>query len=221
MQATHDAVRRLTEAHTETVEGHVIEWQPLILWIKDRVTEINRRGNGSGGQGIPLNNDALDVLNHVERRYKLMCEAANIPPVSDLIAGTVNVWQVLQVERAGGRLDDAAWERVCDEFPDWVHRIQGEQDRPRKMELTVPCPRCEKRWTEDDLGRRVAAVVVEFAPGRAPFAECRTPDCGSMWAGWGDVARLGFTVGAEQNLEVLGACGINMPDIIGDSRVKI
>lgn len=213
MKETEYAILRLTQPHEVMTEAGLTSWPPLLTWLRDRVTEINRRGNGSGGQGVPLNNDALDVLNFIERRYRLMCDAAYIAPTADLVAGVARVWVVLRDDRVGGRIADAEWERIEGEFPDWVHRIEGEQERPRKMELTVPCPRCENRWVIDDLDRRLAAVVVEFAPGRAPVAECRVEDCGATWAGWADVARLGFTVGAEQDHAVLNACGIDIPQI--------
>lgn len=212
MQATDRAVERLTTAHTEHTEAGPVEWPPLLVWLQTRVTEIvGRKGGSSAGAGVPLNTEALEVLNHIERRYRLMCEAAFTAPATDLVTGVARVWQILRDDRAGGRIDDSEWERIEAEFPDWVNRIEAEDDRPRKMELTVPCPRCEKRWVLDDQGQRVAAVIVEFAAGRAPVAECRVEECGAMWAGWADIARLGFTVGAEQNAEILSACGIDTP----------
>lgn len=213
MEATERAVVRLTEEHTEMTEAGATEWPPLLSWLRERITDINQRGNGSGGQGIPINNDALEVLNFIERRYRLLCDAAYLGYSHDLVAGVKEVWRVLRAERAGGRIDDHQWENIEAEFPDWVARIEGEQERPRKMELTVPCPRCETRWVLDELERRVAAVVVEFAPGRAPVAECRVEECATIWAGWPEVAKLGFTVGAEQDRLILEACGIDTPEI--------
>ncbi len=218
MQDTERAVERLTTAHTEHTDAGPVEWPPLLTWLKSRVTEIvGRKGGSSAGAGVPLNAEALEVLNYIEGRYRLMCAAAFIAPTADIVAGVTRVWQILRDDRNGGRIDDSAWERIETEFPDWVTRIEAEDDRPRKMELTVPCPRCDERWVTEavdpkrpDLDKRVAAVVIEFAPGRAPVAECRASECGAMWAGWGDVARLGFTVGAEQDRAVLAAAGISV-----------
>lgn len=212
MEATARAVVRLTEHHTEMTEAGAVEWPPLLVWLQTRVTEIvGRKGGSSAGAGVPLNTEALEVLGYIERRYRLMCEAAFIAPIHNLPAGVARVWEILKDDRAGGRMDDGQWERITHEFTDWVARIEAEDDRPRKLELTVPCPRCEKRWTLDEQGQRIAAITVVFSPGRAPVAECRVEDCGAMWAGWSEVARLGFTVGAEQDAVVLAACGIDTP----------
>lgn len=214
MQATARAVERLTQAHTEHTDAGPVEWPPLLRWLQDRVTEVTRRGGGSGGQGIPLNDDALKVLDHVRDRVKMLGRALSFPLMGDVVADTSGLWSKSQDERAGGRVGDDQWEAICDEFPDWVHRIEREQEKPRKMELTVPCPRCDKLWLVDSLDRRVAAVVVEFSPGMAPVAECRSEECGAMWAGWADIARLGFTVGATQDQAVLSACGIDIPTLV-------
>lgn len=213
MNVTEYAVHRLTEPHTIQVEGHTTEWVPLLLWIKERVTANDGRGNGSGGIGIPLNDDALEVLQNIETKYRELCATVRLAANNDLVAGVRQLWETIVTEQAGGRLTDQQWESMCDEFPAWVAQIEGEQEKPRKMELTVPCPRCENRWLIDDLGRRVSAVVVEFAPGRAPVAECRVTECAALWAGWAQVARLGFTIGAEQDVHVLAACGIDTPKL--------
>lgn len=214
MQATARAVTRLTETHTEHTDAGPVEWPPLLAWLQNRVTDVTRRGGGTGGQGIPLNDDALAILDHVRARVKLLGHALALPLMGDVVADTSGLWHKAQDERAGGRVGDDQWEAISDEFPDWVHRIECEQEKPRKMELTVPCPRCEKRWLVDSLDRRVAAVVVEFSPGMAPVAECRVEECGAMWAGWADIARLGFTVGASQDQAVLAACGIDIPTLV-------
>lgn len=219
MQNTERAVVRLTETHTEHTDAGPVEWPPLLEWLQARVTDVTRRGGGTGGQGIPLNDDALAILDHVRVRTKLLGQALALPLMGDVIADTTALWRKCQDERAGGRMGDKQWEAISDEFPDWVHRIECEQEKPRKMELTVPCPRCDTRWMVDALQRRVAAVIVEFSPDRAPVAECRVDGCAAMWAGWAEVARLGFTVGAVQDQAVLAACGIDAPQMLNNIAV--
>lgn len=211
MESTERAVVRLTEHHTEHTEAGVVEWPPLLLWLESRITEIVGRKGGSGaGAGVPLNTEALELMQHIDKRLRLMLEAVHARVTGDRVADTRTVWETASNERTGGRMDDEQWGRITGELEDWVLRIETEDDRPRKMELTVPCPRCEVRWMLEE-GDRKAAVVIEFSPGRAPIAECRVQDCGAMWVGWGEVARLGFTVGADQDRAVLAACGIDAP----------
>lgn len=216
MESTERAVERLTADHSEVAEGgHIVEWPPLLVWLETRVTEIVGRKGGSGaGAGVPLNTDALELLQHIDRRLRMMREALYLPSQGGRIKDTQIVWEAAVTERNGQRMDDEQWERITVELEDWVHRIQAEDDRPRKMELTVPCPRCDTRWVLDN-GDRVAAVVIEFAEGRAPVAECRVEDCAAIWGGWAEVAKLGFTVGAEADLAVLAACGIDTPVLGG------
>lgn len=223
MVDTARAVERLTEEHTEYADGHPVEWPPLLAYLEQSVTEVvSRNGGGGGGNGIPLNEDAMLLLDRVKKRIRMMGAALYLPLTGDIITDTQAAWARAQDERAGGHMDDAAWESICDEFPDWVQRIEAEDDRPRRLEMTTPCPRCGARWVyeidrdlydvtdESQSAPRKAAVVVEWNTGRAPVAECRAPECRTLWAGWAEVAALGFTLGASQDLAVLEACGITL-----------
>lgn len=212
---TERAVERLTLAHTEHTEAGPVEWPPLLAWLETRVTEIVGRKGGSGqGAGVPLNTEALELLTYIDRQLKLMCEAIYLPMTGDRVADTRMLWTKLVDGRTHDEIDDTQWERMTSELEDWVLRIGAEDDRPRKQELTVPCPRCETRWVMDEEGTKSAAVVIEFSEGRAAVAECRNPECGAIWAGWSQVARLGLTIGAQQDELVLAACGIDIPKIM-------
>lgn len=230
--ATDRAVEQLTQSHTEYTDGHMVEWPPLIEWLESSVTEIISRAGSGGGNGIPINEDALLLLDRCRKRSRMMCAALYLTPSGDLIYDVQQAWKTAQAERAGGRMDDRQWESITAEFADWVLRIQAEDTRPRRLEVVAPCPSCGERYVylegRDDDGRdvfvltdpsgtlpRKAAVVVEFSEGRAAVSECRAPDCGQMWAGWDAVYRLGYTLGARQNLEVLKACGIDLDIKIG------
>lgn len=214
MEAISRAVVRLTEDHTEHTEAGVTEWPPLLVWLEDAITEVVGRSGGAGGGGVPLNTDALELLNYIDGRIKLMRDALHLKPLGARIDEVERLWRTAQDERAGGRMDDEQWETIGDEFIGWVHRIEAEDDRPRKLELTVPCPRCEQRWVMEN-DQRVSAIRIEFKAGQAPVADCRNQDCLAIWAGWKDVAALGYTVGAEQNIAVLEACGIKIPTLAG------
>lgn len=219
MEATARAVVRLTEHHTELTEAGAVDWPPLLVWLNDAVTEQVKRGQaGSGGTGSPINTEALVILQRIETGMKQMRQALYLPPMRDLMQAVPDTWGRAQAFRHNGELEDQQWERICDAFPKWVADIEAEwDDRARMMEVTVPCPKCGERWVlEDDNGteKRRSAIIVEYAEGRAPTAECRTAECGGFWVGWGDVARLGFTLGADQNLEILAACGIDLGDTI-------
>lgn len=226
MEATSRAVVRLTEHHTELTEAGAVDWPPLLVWLNDAVTEQVKRGQaGSGGTGSPINTEALVILQRIETGMKQMRQALYLPPMRDLMAAVPDTWGRAQSYRHNGELEDQQWERICDAFQKWVADIEAEwDDRTRRMEVTVPCPSCGERWIleadEDDkhsVGKRRSAIIVEWAEGRAPTAECRAADCGLFQVGWEAVARLGFTIGATQNLDILNACGINLGEAIANS----
>ena len=216
---TDRAVERLTEPHTVVHDGHSVDWPPLLEWISDAVTDKTKRGGaGSGGTGSPINEGALAVLQRIERGTAQLRGWLYLHPrAGSTRADLIEAWKVACDYRAKNELDDAGWEYVTSRLQAWVDDIEGEwEDRVHRMELTVACPRCGERWilehTTDphDEPKRRAAVVIEYAEGRAPVAECRAADCDAIWAGWTAVHALGFTIGAERDEAVLAACGITL-----------
>lgn len=221
MESTERAVVRLTEPHTEHTDAGPVEWPPLLVWLEQSVTEVVKRGGaGSNGAGVPIDFEALHLLNRIRKACGQIREALFLTrKTGNLATDTAEAWTITKLARDRHEVDDAQWERICDEFEKWVQQITAEQDvRARKMELTVPCPRCGNRWVEEavdalhpELGSdRKPAVVIEYAEGRAPIAECRVAGCEAMWVGWAQVAQLGFIVQANMDLAVLDACGIDL-----------
>ena len=226
MESTERAVVRLTEAHTEMTEAGAVEWPPLLSWLDNAVTEqVKRGGAGSGGTGSPIDMNALALLQRIELGVKLMREALYLAPIRDIHRAVVDTWEMAKTYRNRGELDDVQWDRITGAFPEWVAEVEQEwDDRTRRMEVTVPCPSCGERWIldadpNDDKAppKRRSAITIEYAEGRAPTAECRAAECGGFWVGWAEVARLGFTLGAQQNLEILKACGIDLGDTIRET----
>ena len=221
MESTERAVVRLTEDHTEMTEAGPVEWPPLLDWLDKSVTEQVKRGSaGSGGTGSPIDMGALALLQRIETGSRQLREALYLPFMRDLKGALRDAWDSARTMRATGDLDDdQQWEYITDTFPAWVSEIEQEwDDRTRRMEVTVPCPRCNTRWILEDDGsggqKRRAAVWIEYAEGRAPVAECRVEDCAAIWVGWADVAKLGYTLGASQDGEVLAACGIDVSGLL-------
>jgi len=224
MESTERAVVRLTEAHTEMTEAGAVEWPPLLSWLEQSVTEMVKRGGaGSGGAGIPIDFEALKLLERIKHETKELRGSlflyGKLPPI---IRAVAELWATAKKDRKQRKVDDEQWSHIAGSIESWVEAIEGEQSqRPRKMELIVPCPRCGNRWIQehhlvdgeevpDPNGERKAAVVIEFGDSRAPVAECRVAGCEAIWAGWKQIRMLGVTVGAEQNLAILEAAGIHL-----------
>lgn len=179
------AVERLTQAHTEMEGGKLVERAPLLIELAESATAQDKRGSGGGSNGIPINLAVIALQDHIARQLKKIRDAYQLPFTKDTLAGTREAWQHARTERAGGRVDDTAWENVCAEFPDWVHRITEEVSPPASTEMMAPCPECGE--TRAFLrGDTVTAVVVKWYPeelDRAPIGKCRF--CDAQWVGWG------------------------------------
>lgn len=218
---TERAVERLTAAHTEHTEAGPVEWPPLLEWLERSVTEVVKRGMPGGkGAGIPIDFEALRLLNTIKKEVRVLrASVFMFGKAPNVIEAVKELWKTLQDDRKKGRVDDSEWDYACETINGWVESIVAEQAaRPRKMELTVPCPRCGSRWVQetDEHGElnpdapREAAITIEYGEDRAPVAECRMAECQAIWAGWDQVAQLGLTVQADMDLAVLDACGIKI-----------
>lgn len=185
MQDTERAVVRLTEPHTEWVDGKPVERSPLLVELADSATAQNKRGSGSGGAGIPINLGVLALQDLIRGRLTRLRNYLNLTPTKDVLPGTREAWAYAKDERAGARINDEAWQRIEDEFPDWVRRITEEVSPPATTEILTACTNCgeSKAWVRGD---RVSAVVVKWYPeelDRAPVAKCRF--CEFEGVGWG------------------------------------
>lgn len=227
--STMYAVERLTTTHTTIADGHQVTAEPLIEWLEQAVSEVVKRGQpGSNGAGVPIDCEALALLESIRRQCSAMRGRLFLAKRSGtLIEDVTEAWDTAWQARDRDELDDHAWAELCDDFERWAQRIDAERDvRPRQMELVVPCPQCDTRWIvvpiddrRPELGEdRKSAVVIEYAPDRAPVAQCRVAGCETMWVGWKQLAQLGFALNVDQDLAVLEACGISL-DFSNDNDV--
>ena len=204
---TDEAVRKLTETHEE-IAGSGALWPPLLEWLEDLAVQKRTKGKQANSPGIPLNEDALQLRDKIDGQLKLMREALGFQK-DNRIDDTITAWIRAKHLYQSGALEQEVFLRFVDEFKSWVTLILSLSEIPTKLELTVPCPRCEQRWVMDGDDRR-AAVVVEYRPGQVPVGECRNDECEAIWAGWEQISRLGITVGSGVDMKVLEACGISL-----------
>ena len=195
-QDTTRAVERLTQTHVEIIDKHATTWPPLLTSLEDSVRDkIRRRDGSSSDVGVSIDFGMLGILDRIKRECSQIRATLYLPKTPDLLTAVNNVWQQAERMHLSNELNDAAIEHVSDKILAWELAIDAERGATtRKMELTVPCPSCGNRWileqdqderTRFDVshpernpdGIRKAAVVVEYAEGRAPVAECRVAGC--------------------------------------------
>ena len=192
MEATARAVERLTAEHTVTVDGTVGYSGPLITELREARYPNLGRTKGGGGSGDVLDVKAITLYEHIDGTVRAWIDHYRKHAPEQLEDAILLLWETLQAEHAGGRLEDH--ERMYAMFPTWVEQIEDHFDPPAEYELTSPCPDCEAGRIEEDGGTKWA-VRVPVKVGRAVIAECHA--CGRMWAGREDLTQLAEAMGVE------------------------
>lgn len=208
------AVNKLASTHTvSTPAGDTIRG-PLLDWAEEMVTtQDSGGGSGSSGPGVPINDRAFDLVQTIRQELNLMCQAYGVHHADTLAGLTRSVWASAHAAWLLSRVEAHAWRALTRTLVRWVAQIEAQADRPRTMELTVPCPQCGYRWVPDENDNRTAAITIQYLPDQPPVAECQWSECGGEWSGWEEVQKLGATIGAAQDRAVLAACGLPVPSI--------
>lgn len=188
MDATDRAVTRLTEEHTELIDGAIGTSGPLLMLIWEARYPSLGRTKGGGGTGDVLDVTAMTIYENIDGIVRSWLAHFREHSTGDLIPLVQRLHQVIQAEHAGGRLDDA--DRMFSMFGQWVQQIEDHFDPPKVYEITGPCPECEAEripeGEEPEEGERDErpmkwALRVNIKPGRAIIPECHA--CGEMWVG--------------------------------------
>lgn len=202
MEATERAVVRLTEPHTELVDGRVGESGPLLEMLREARYPNLGGTKGGAGKGDVLDVQAMTMYENIDGIVRSWLNHYREHTTGDLIPLTRRLYQVLRTEDAGGRLEDR--DNMFSMFPQWVAQIETFFDPPKVYELTVPCPECqagripegdEPREGERDERPYKWAMRVPVKLGHAVIAECHA--CGRMWAGRDDLTELAELTGVE------------------------
>lgn len=193
MESTERAVERLTQAHTELIDGAIGTSGPLLTLIWEARYPNLGRTKGGGGTGDVLDVQAMTIYENIDGIVRSWLNHFREHSTGELLPLVQRLHQVLQAERAGGRLDDE--DRMFAMFGQWVAQIEDYFDPPHEYELTAPCPECEAERIPNDEGALKWAVRVPVKVGRAVIPECHA--CGRMWAGRDELTNLAEAMGVE------------------------
>lgn len=205
---THEtgrAVRRLTEDHTDIVDGHIVEAGPLVeqLW-EARYSSIGAGGARGASSGSILNTKAFDMYEDIDGKVRGWLDYYRQDHRGALTDAIRRLEQILHAEDAGGRLENR--DEMLDMFEVMVYKIENLLDPPHEKELTFPCPECGERFhdtktterrgdREVEIVTRQAALRIPVKPGRALVAECHC--CGRLWATQDALIELAEAAGGE------------------------
>lgn len=193
MEATARAVVRLTEEHTELVDGATGTCGPLLLMLWEARYPNLGGTKGGAGTGDILDLQAMTMYENIDGIVRSWLNHFREHSTGELIDLTKRLYVVLQAEHAGARLEDP--DRMFSMFPKWVAQIEDYFDPPKEYELTADCPECGSGRIANEDGAMKWAVRVPVKIGRAVVAECHA--CGRMWAGRDDLTELAEAMDIE------------------------
>lgn len=190
---TARAVERLTEHHSELVDGAIGECDPLLVMLREARYPNLGKTRGGGGTGDVLDIQAMTIYENIDGIVRSWLSHYRQHHTGELIPLVKRLHETLQAEQAGDRLDDP--ERMFAMFGQWVAQIDDFFDPPKEYELTAPCPECDAERVENGEGLMKWAVRVPVKVGRAVIPECHA--CGTMWAGRDELTDLAEKMGVE------------------------
>lgn len=179
----NDSVHRLTRPHlTQTRDGSLREVPALLAELRLAVTpgHAGSAGAKDGGQPIPINPNALDLISAIEKEAR-----------ADYAEATGNAWTgtleaLLQSYPATNLSNE--WEAYLERVTlEWVTTITGMlwPERPRRKLVGKVCPSCGLALHGDDRAVCLSLGCWDDDGNLAKIGswdiECAS--CGAEWAG--------------------------------------
>lgn len=191
MEATARAVEKLTEEHSEVIDGAIGTSGPLLELLREARYPNLGRTKGGGGSGDMLDVAAIAMYENIDGGVRAWLAHFREHSVGDLIPLTKRLHTVLVTEDAGDRLEDR--DRMFGMFGHWVDQIENHFDPPHEYELTAACPECRAERIAGNDESLKWAVRIPVRVGHALVAECHA--CGRMWVGRDDLTELAEQIG--------------------------
>lgn len=172
------------------LEKHTRTDDPLLLQLKAAV--VSNMGGGSGAsksarERTPLDVQAFSLLEEIDGRVRSWhIDYASRAPYE--LTNALRGWYVLFTRHPK---EEADISRHMSILAGWVGRISDIVDPPKRIELTVPCPRCNRRWITRGVGHEAestGALSALLRNGEEFEASCG--GCGHRWVGIGAVRML-------------------------------
>lgn len=186
-----EALTKVRHVQIETDDGpRWVTGEPRLKQLQDEITATMGRGGGAGGlasERIPLSPDVMSRSFQIATQIGDWCRMAGIratrDPIHDLDAWLVTRLPLPEIENVG----------YIEILQRWAREIDGMFDRPRPVDITVPCPACGESSYEDEHGDICAwPLKAQVRPFRA---ECRS--CGAPWEDLEAILELADELGVD------------------------
>lgn len=193
-------IKQETETGTKSTK---VEQGPLIDLLKAAITSTQGAHLGSSlpNQRSVIDGDALtkyeQLSSDIMGLYRSITSAL---PFMDP-KQTLRQWFIAYTNefRAGKVHEDAVWEQVT-KLDVWVSTINEKLNPATTLDVTAPCPACEKKWATNKEGESVLAVQISYRPA-PPWsrdalsnssATCRA--CHKVWKGGNSLRGLRYEI---------------------------
>lgn len=164
--------------------------EPRLKQLQDEIYATIGKGGGSGGlpsERLPLSSDVLYRAAQITSQIGDWCRMAGLTATRDPIID-LDAWCADRVTR-----EDREDEWYIAELEKWAREIDSMFDRPRPLDIVVPCPVCgAKSYTDDSGDICTWPLKASYRPFRA---ECRA--CTVSWDGEEALIELAEEIGVD------------------------
>jgi len=217
MSDVKHAVDKLTAPWSDVIniEGDYkrVDYDPLLDMLgKAKTSSLGRtaRGRTSSDARNPFNIPAFDTWERIDGQTRAWLKEFGKPAPRDLKAAVIVLHKTLTDMWSGQRIQEGLYLRVGSVVTRWVddiwtlfHPIDG-------VALDGECPNCEASWVINFEGAQMRALVA-VVDGGEPGVRCRN-GCGWEVTGLKRCLELGFHIGANPDVDVLRAYGVDASD---------
>lgn len=205
-----DGLNRLINPWTMTVtvdgEERTQHFPPLVDMLQGQLAPGMEGGSGGGLASTRniLDVKSLDLLIHIQDVTRAWLQEWGVQGAGELKLDLRGFWERLNTIHNAGDLDDITFEHLAS-YPDtWAAKVWDLIEPPKTVPLRrTECPRCGADKVINGEGESTDNLLITVRVGHEIIAECRNPDCASVWVGRERLVELGRSLGVEIDIDTL------------------
>jgi hypothetical protein len=204
-------IDKLTRPYTDRLEleeegqrrNVAVEHPALLDQLEDAIVSSQtmvKRGSTLASQRNVLDASAFMLETAIAQALKLMWAQYRDDPMPKQLKQALRQWHVqFRKEVMDRQLSaDTVWKHVR-HTNNWIAQIETKFDPPVTLEVTRPCPICDKQFVYNEYNERVASVVVTWQRSfDKSVAQCRA--CGQAWVGESELRQLRYDIDQKDTL---------------------
>lgn len=204
-------VDKLTRPYQDRIEqdegGHrttvTIRRPPLLDQLEEAIFSsqtTSKRGSTLASQRNVLDASAFMLRQAITGSIQKMWTMYHEDRMPGDPKQALRVWQMRFRKLAQDRQlhPDTVW-KIVRQTNTWINAIELKFDPPITLEMTRPCPTCEKQHVYNEHNERVAAVIITWQKSfERSQAQCRA--CGQIWLGESELRQLRYDVDQKDTL---------------------